>query len=266
MSGYGYNYFTHKGIRIRYEESGGGEPLILITGLGGDLLFWRSAVRLLSDSFHIITFDNRGSGETTCPDNDFNMADMANDVAYLLDHLGIEKVHLMGWSMGGNIAQEFTLLYPQKVATLTLASTYLRRPCRSSYAIDNIIAVGEKMGEDMVMPLMNALCMSEEYYAQQEKGIRPNENGRRVYNIEGLRRQKFALDSHDVSERISEINVPVLIFHGEDDIMVPIRFGEEMARKIYGSEMIRIPTAGHILRADQYVPHLKKFLKLHPIR
>lgn len=233
--------------------------MVLITGLGGDLLFWRSALTRLSERFSVIAFDNRGAGETSFPSGWFSVGDMADDIATLLRHLGIASAHIMGWSMGGNIAQEFTLRHPEMVRTLTLASTYMRRPSRSSFAIGQIIEVGRSLGSGTVMSLMNALCMSEDYYRSREGVV--NGNGRQVYDIEGMAMQKKALDEYDINGRVGEIRVPTLIIHGEDDIMVPIRFGEEMNGSIAGSEMVRVPGAGHILRTEDYTDHLIGFIE-----
>ncbi len=245
-------------LRIHYKVSGDGEPLVLITGLGGDMLFWRSAVRALEVDFKVIVFDNRGSGSTQYPAGGFSVSDMADDVALLLDHLDVRSSHVLGWSMGGNIAQEFALRHPHRVRTLCLASTYMRRPSRSSFAIGRIIDAGRKLGGDAVMSLMNALCMSEAYYQEREGKV--NGNGRQVYDIEGMALQKAALDAYDINGRIGSISVPTLVIHGEDDIMVPIRFGEEMAECIEASEMVRVPGAGHILRPEDYVEGLRDFI------
>ncbi len=249
------------GLRLRYQRCGDGEPLVLITGLGGDLLFWRSAIAQLSERFSVIAFDNRGAGETSYPPGGFSMSDMADDVAALLRHLGVGSAHILGWSMGGNIAQEFTLRHPGMVRTLTLASTYMRRPSRSSFAIDQIIEAGRALGSEAVMSLMNALCMSEDYFRKREGGV--NGNGRQVYDLEGMAMQKSALDDYDINGMIGDIDVPTLIIHGEDDIMVPIRFGEEMMESITGSEMLRVPGAGHILKPAQYARHLTEFIGRH---
>ena len=257
----GVSFMEQGGLRLRYQRCGEGDPLVLITGLGGDLLFWRSAMVRLSEHFSVIAFDNRGAGETTYPPGYFSVGDMADDVAALLVHLGINSAHVLGWSMGGNIAQEFALRHPEMVRTLTLASTYMRRPSRSSFAIGQIIEAGRALGSEAVMSMMNALCMSEEYYRKREGGI--NGNGRQVYDIEGMALQKGALDDYDINGRIGEIAAPTLIIHGEDDIMVPIRFGEEMMSSIPGSEMVRVPGAGHILRSEDYIGHLTEFIERH---
>ncbi len=247
------------GARLHYRSSGAGEPLLLITGLGGDLGFWRTATALLEDEYNVIAFDNRGAGGTSCHEGAFSMAELADDAAALLDHLKVDRAHVLGWSMGGNIAQEFALRHPRRVMTLTLASTYMRRPSRSSYAIARIIEAGRALGAEAVAPLMNALCMSEEHFRRRESGR--NGNGRQAYDVEGMERQLQALDDYDANGRASSIGAPCLVIHGEDDIMVPVRFGEELADAIPRAEMLRVPGAGHILRPEHYLDGLRSFLR-----
>ncbi|MFA5312117.1 MAG: alpha/beta fold hydrolase, partial [Methanomassiliicoccales archaeon] len=94
-------------VSLHYHVHGEGEPVVLITGLGGDLTFWKGLIPLLSPKFKVICFDPRGAGLTESPDADFSMSDLADDVAGMLDGLGIERAHIVGWSMGGNVAQDF---------------------------------------------------------------------------------------------------------------------------------------------------------------
>ena len=110
-------------INVYYEESGSGEPLILIMGLGGDLQAWALQVPALARHFRVITLDNRGAGRTSSPDKPYSIAGMAEDVAGLMDHLGIARANVLGFSMGGYIAQELALRHADKVDKLILLAT-----------------------------------------------------------------------------------------------------------------------------------------------
>jgi pimeloyl-ACP methyl ester carboxylesterase len=106
-----------------YEEAGTGDPLILIMGFTGDLQGWAFQVPELSKHFRVITFDNRGAGRTSAPDRPYSIAGMAEDVAALMGRLGIAKANVLGFSMGGYIAQSLALAFPDKVDRLILLST-----------------------------------------------------------------------------------------------------------------------------------------------
>ncbi len=116
-------YVPTRDIITYYEEAGSGDPLVLIMGLGGDLQGWALTAPALAKHFRVITYDNRGAGRTSAPDKPYSIEGMADDLAALLDELKISKAHIVGYSMGGMIAQEFALKYPGKVDRLVLLAS-----------------------------------------------------------------------------------------------------------------------------------------------
>ncbi|HMO55034.1 MAG TPA: alpha/beta hydrolase, partial [Tepidiformaceae bacterium] len=116
-------YVPTRDIITYYEEAGSGDPLVLIMGLGGDLQGWALTAPALAKHFRGITYDNRGAGRTSAPDKPYSIEGMADDLAALLDELKISKAHIVGYSMGGMIAQEFALKYPGKVDRLVLLAS-----------------------------------------------------------------------------------------------------------------------------------------------
>jgi len=118
-------------ITLHYDEQGAGEPLLMIMGYGGSSAnFLPEYLAALGRTFRVITFDNRGTGQSDRFDGPTSIEEMARDAAGLLDALGIERAHIMGISMGGYIAQELALHYPDKVAGLVLACTTCGPPVR----------------------------------------------------------------------------------------------------------------------------------------
>jgi len=110
-------------IQIYYEEQGQGQPLILILGLGQDIATWEYQIAELSRHVRLIVFDNRDTGlSSRCSDN-YTTETMAQDALDLMDYLGIERMHLLGTSMGGMIAQHIALMAPARLKSLILAST-----------------------------------------------------------------------------------------------------------------------------------------------
>src|SRR5580698_6628843 len=116
-------YTTSDGTRIYWEESGSGEPLLLIMGLGYSHEMWHRTRPLMSAHYRTIVFDNRGVGKSDVPQGAYSIAQMAADAAAVLDAAGIQKAHVFGGSMGGMIAQEFALNYPERVNRLVLGCT-----------------------------------------------------------------------------------------------------------------------------------------------
>ncbi|NLX47844.1 MAG: alpha/beta fold hydrolase [Euryarchaeota archaeon] len=254
--------------RINYESHGEGEPLVLITGLGGEISFWKKYIPLLARSHQVVVLDNRGAGDTEYPPTLFTMSTLADDVAGLMEHLGHDRYHVLGWSMGGNVAQKVALERPRNVGALVLMSTYTRRPERSSFAIDTMIrTVDEGATFDSLMELMQSWCLPEDYFRKlalaKPAQRRCNGNGRKA--AEGFKAQKLALDLFDSRDHLDRITAPTLIVHGDEDIMVAPHFARELADLIEGSQLDWVPGAGHIVPADRCCGRVLRFLRNHPL-
>ena len=110
-------------VDLYYEVHGSGEPLVMVLGLGQDIATWGFQIEELSKHLRLIVFDNRDSGKSSrCSDN-YTTETMARDILGLMDHLRIEKTHLLGTSMGGMIAQHVALMAPERLKSLILAGT-----------------------------------------------------------------------------------------------------------------------------------------------
>lgn len=243
--------------------------MVLITGLGGEISFWRKYLPILSKAYEVVVLDNRGAGETEYPPGLFTMSALADDVAGLMEHLGHRRYHVLGWSMGGNIAQRLAVTRPRSIGALVLMSTYARRPERSSFAIDTMIrTVEEGATFDTLMELMQSWCLPEDYFRKlalaKPAQRRCNGNGKRA--AEGFKAQKLALDLFDGHGHLHEITAPTLIVHGDEDIMVPPHFARELMQNIRGSQLEWVPGAGHIIPADRCCAQVIRFLREHPLR
>lgn len=121
------------GININYEVHGHGEPLVLIMGGICEHRGWMFQTCAFKKYYRVITFDNRGIGKSDRPGGcvAYSMKIMADDVVGLMDHLGIEKAHVLGVSLGGMIAQVLAINYPDRINKLILASTFARRDARN---------------------------------------------------------------------------------------------------------------------------------------
>lgn len=255
-------------VRLNYEVHGDGEPLVLITGLGGEISFWKRYIPLLSRRYRVVVLDNRGAGETEYPPTLFTMRTLGDDVARLMEHLEFPRYHVLGWSMGGNVAQKVAWNYPERVGALVLMSTYARRPERSAFAIDTMIrTVEEGATFDTLMELMQSWCLPEDYFRKlalaKPAQRRCNGNGRRA--AEGFKAQKLALDLFDGHDRLHRVSAPTLILHGDEDIMVAPHFAQKLQELIRDSELEWVTGAGHIIPAEMCCPRVLSFLERHPL-
>src|SRR5512137_315754 len=116
-------FTDNSGVRIYWEEQGQGDPVLLIMGLGYTLDMWYRTVPVLSRHYRTITFDNRGVGRSDVPAGPYPIPVMAADAAAVMDSAGVTRAHVFGVSMGGMIAQEFALQYPERTRSLILGCT-----------------------------------------------------------------------------------------------------------------------------------------------
>src|SRR5580692_11150604 len=117
------SFVENNGAKIYWDERGSGEPLLLIMGLSYPSYMWHRSRPILAKLFRTIALDNRGVGQSDAPPGIYSIALMASDAAAVLDAAGIESAHVFGVSMGGMIAQEFALQYPNRVRSLILGCT-----------------------------------------------------------------------------------------------------------------------------------------------
>ena len=118
------------GRRIAYQSAGFGPPVLLLHGIGGNAGQWRAQLEGLADDFTLIAWDTPGYGDSDDPDGDWRMADYAEVLAKLLDHSKLDRVHLIGQSWGGVLAQEFMRDHASRVRSLILSDTFPGDACR----------------------------------------------------------------------------------------------------------------------------------------
>jgi 3-oxoadipate enol-lactonase len=252
--------------QIHYHVHGTGEPVLLIAGLASDLYTWKKALPELANHHQVIVFDNRGSGLTETSPAEFTIATLSDDAAGLLEVLGIRKAHVVGWSMGGNVAQEFALRHPEKLGALVLMSTYMKSPDRSRFALDVLIhAVREGASMETFMMMMQAWGSTNPAFEGKSPSWKTEAGTDHLASVEGFARQKLALDGFDTRNRARLIRLPTLVVHGTEDIMVPPQFGLDLAAQIPGAVLHRVAGAGHFLPAAGWIGPVLEFLAQHPL-
>ncbi len=232
-----------------YEEHGSGEPLILIMGLGGDLQAWALQVPALSKHFRVITFDNRGAGRSSSPDKPYSMSGMADDLAALMDHLEIPKAHILGFSMGGYIAQEFALKYPTRVNKLILLAT---APYIDGYG-KNIVTSWinirrSSMSREQTVRLTATWLYSPALFDDEERferSILNSVSNPHAQQDHAFIRQAQAVLAFDARDRVTKIAQEALVIGCEDDILVPPHNAERLAKLLPKSTYKLLP-GGHV--------------------
>jgi pimeloyl-ACP methyl ester carboxylesterase len=266
------------GINIEYESLGAGEPLLLVMGLGMQLVFWPDEFcqALVERGFRVIRFDNRDVGQSTSFASagvptipgvavrstlrfpakvPYRLADMAKDAAGLLDALAIESAHIVGASMGGMIGQLLAIRYPHKVRSLTsiMSSTGEARYAIPHPAVWQIALWRTPRTREQAIDFGVRLFdnIGGTGFAQSETWLRDT-IGRafdRGFDRQGVARQLAAVVSSSSRHRaLRSVHIPSSVIHGDEDPLVPVGAGIATARAIPGSRLRIIQGMGHDLR------------------
>ncbi len=236
-------------IDIYYEIHGGGEPLVLIEGLGYAAWMWFKQVPQLSKHFQVIIFDNRGVGHTDKPDVEYSIKMFAGDTAGLLKALGIPRAHILGVSMGGFVAQEFALAYPEMIKKLILCSTSFGGPHMVPIPQRTLqmMAQGGQTPRDTFRIGLSVAVGAD--YLQKKADEIEMIIGWRLANIQpryAYMRQFYAGAGFDAEERVGGITAPTLVMAGEEDQVVPAENARLLAEKIQGARLELFSGAGHL--------------------
>jgi pimeloyl-ACP methyl ester carboxylesterase len=243
------------GIQVYFEEHGKGEPLLLIQGLGYPSGMWFLQIPALSRHFRTIVFDNRGVGKTDKPDEAYSVALMASDTAGLLGALGIQKTHVVGVSLGGYIAQELALEYPDLVDRLVLLSTSCGGPKYAELTTafwGEVAALAGLPPEEIIRQGM-ALSTTGEFYRANPELIDRSVSIRmeKLQPLHAFTRQSKAAMNFDSNHRAHLIRHPTLILAGARDRVMPPVLTEELAKKVPHAQFKVFPHAAHLLFLEE---------------
>jgi pimeloyl-ACP methyl ester carboxylesterase len=244
-------YAKANGIDIYYELRGEGYPLVMIMGLSGNIDWWdQTMLALLAEKFQLVIFDNRGAGRSGKPRVEYSIPLMAADTAGLLRSLGIGRAHVLGVSMGGKIAQQLVLDYPDMVERLVLCCT----SCGGKEQVATSPEISAQLGarrpgitvEDVARSSLN-LLFPQSYVRENPELM---EDFIRRFQIAPTRGHAFfgqlaAVAGFGVFARLPEIAVPTLVLTGDSDELVPPENSAILAGNIPGAKLITYKGASH---------------------
>ncbi len=243
-------FITANGIDIYYELGGRGPRLLFISGTGGDLRNKPNVFASpLAGSFQVVSFDQRGLGQTDKPVCDYTMADYADDAASLLENLGWSSVPVMGVSFGGMVAQELALRHPEKVNRLILACTSCGGEGGASFPLHELADLDQQTRMEKRLVLADNRRTEEWREANPERWEvlldMASKAQRDDVDLEAAARQLQARSEHDTWDRLSHIDTPTLVVGGHYDDIAPPGNLRALQRQIPGSEL-RFFTGGHL--------------------
>ena len=244
---------TVKDLEIYYHIQGRGEPLVMIQGVTMDCSYWINQIPVLSEQYRLIVLDNRGVGLTGTSEPPYTTAQMADDLAGLLTALEIPSAHVLGFALGGCVAQHFALKYPVRVKSLILAATSacpaVEAP-RSMYIGSRLqkladLGIDAETRTSMMVPWVLTPKFFEDP-VNVKMVVKLTQAVTRQQTIKGLAGQIDAGLSHDTRKDLGEIKAPTLVLVAKEDLILPVQLSEGLAAAIPGAELKVLPRVGHL--------------------
>jgi 3-oxoadipate enol-lactonase len=237
-------------MRIAWERHGAGPPLLLIHGLGYARWGWEPVLPGLAERFDVLLFDNRGIGESDVPPGPYTVAEMAADAVQVLDEAGVGRAHVVGTSLGGMIAQELALTYPERVDRLVLACTTPGGP--RAYPMPQVTAdlIAEAATLEPAVALRRFV----------ENALSPTTVAERPEIVERILEHRVATAqdraawaaqaaagaSFDAYDRLPGLAAPTLVQTGTNDVVVDPRNSFLLCELLPNRDDAHFPPFGHL--------------------
>ncbi|MHA1575976.1 MAG: alpha/beta fold hydrolase [Candidatus Thorarchaeota archaeon] len=253
-------YVTMGDIDLYYEIHGPPDapPLVLIGGWASYRWIWFRQIPSFRGKYRCIVFDNRGAGKSSKPDYPYTMEMFAADTVGLMEALGIENAHILGISMGGLIAQQIAISYPEKVRSLIIASSHFGGP--NHIPMDDktmalLIAIPtETISREQAREMRLEATFSSQFL-QENKAIMEQIGAwaeKHPTPVFAQVHQSSATSAFNAEVEVKKITAPTLILHGGNDRAVPTKNGELLAGSISTSRLKIIEDASHFVIIEKY--------------
>jgi len=246
-------YVDANGIRIYVETYGAGAPLLLIMGLGASHETWFAQREAFATAHRVIAFDNRGAGRSDCPAAPWTVPDMAADAVGVLAALGVARADVLGVSMGGMIAQEIAIRYPERVDRMVVAMSFARPdPIRRTFLLHRRWA--RLQGADSLQEsianlpwLLSASLLSD--------GARLGEIIESFASVPFVSPQAYAnqvdaILEYETLTRLPAVRAPTLVVAAAEDVLTPVFLSEEIAAAIPGARLVVLPRGNHAAQVE----------------
>ena len=245
------------GVDIFYRDGGQGSPLILIGGFSSDHSSWEPVKKYLETQYRVITFDNRGAGQSTVPTDEYTIDDMARDTVALCQYLGIERAHFVGHSMGGMILQAIMHDYSSVVSAAVISQSGVA--LNTAYAYfqrARLQLMRERVPTIELIKMELAWCFSHDFLSQGNTfdelaefwSLSPH-----PFSVLGCKGQLSALERVSTTQWLSSITIPTLVLTGDEDIVLPSRCSQPLLDHLSDVRHYEFHRCGHIAHVEQSV-------------
>jgi pimeloyl-ACP methyl ester carboxylesterase len=235
--------------RVYYEEHGSGDPIVLINGLGADHTAWQLQTDYLKESFRVVVLDNPGVGQTAGPRGPYTTELYADVVAGLARYLGIDRMHVVGASMGGLIAQQVAVRHPELVRSLVLHCPWWRADRYTQALIRSWQAYARAAGMLELFRQIWLWVFTPRFFEERASELVELEGqlGRNPHpqTPDAFCDQAEACVSHEALDKLAGVRAPTLITVGDSDILTPPSHARAIHERIAGSVLHVWPGMGH---------------------
>src|SRR5215216_6983538 len=240
-------------IQMAYTDTGIGRPVVLIHGYPFNRTLWNEQVSALSNSYRVIAPDLRGFGESDASEGPATMNQLAQDIALLLDHLGVARATIAGLSMGGYVALAFYERFPSRVRALVLADT--RAQADTEEAKQTRAQQAEKALSEGIAGIAGAILtklLTPETVSKRPEIVKFVRDMMLKTKPEGAAAALRGMaEREDQTELLPKISVPTLIVVGTEDAITPVADSENMHHAIGGSRLVVLDHAGHVSNVER---------------
>lgn len=233
------------GILLHVTDEGSGHPVLFLHGLGCDGTDWQPQLAVFADRYRCITIDHRGHGRSGREVGEgYSIPRFAADALGVLDHLGIDRVHVVGLSMGGMIAQQIAIDAPERVCTLSLLDTFAR-PGALGEGMSTMADQVEANGLEMIVAGFQAMVFASETPIAHPDIIERFNAQFRGNTPACLASAMRAIGGLDTFGHLGAVRAPTVVLVGAEDNLTPLAQANELAGAIAGSRLEIVPNAGH---------------------
>jgi 3-oxoadipate enol-lactonase len=240
-------------ISTNYELSGPkNAPVVMLShALGCNLHMWDPQMTALEARFRVLRYDTRGHGASDVPAGAYTLEQLVADAAGLLDVLSIEKVHFVGLSMGGMIAQGLALSHPERLDRLALCDTSAFMPPQAQPIVQERIETARKEGLSALVDSTLARWFTPDYLRQKGAGVDTIRNIFLASPLAGYIGCAEAMRRLNYLDELRRIQRPTLVMVGADDPGTPVAASQAIHERIEGSKLVILPSASHLGNIEQ---------------